>query len=62
MASSRKSAAIMTYLEPSVAQALDVYVAAEGTSASKYIRGLVIDDLRKRGLLTTAQLVKIAVK
>lgn len=49
------------YLEHSIFILLESLTTREDVSKSSYIRSLIIDDLRKRGMVSDEALVQIAV-
>lgn len=57
----KRSKDIQVNLEPEVHRHTVALAAKLGTSASGYIRSLVVADLRARGLLTESQLADMAV-
>jgi hypothetical protein len=56
----RKTECIMVNLEPTIQEAVVLFVGQEGLSASAYCRRLIIKDLKDRGVLTTEHLAQMA--
>lgn len=52
MAKESRQVPLTVYLEPTLWALMQKAVAADDTTASSYLRNLIIDDLRKRGIIT----------
>lgn len=56
-----KSYPVTCNLEPTIGMALMNYTNKTGSTISKYLRSLVIKDLKERGILTDTSLSEILV-
>ena len=56
----RRSVNQLVSIEPTVFQALQLAMANESLTASSYMRRLLIQDLKEKGLLTTEMLANMA--
>lgn len=57
-----RSSAIMVNIEPTVYAILKDLLDHEGISASGYCRRLILDDLRKKGLIPDSLLAELFLK
>lgn len=57
----KRTEQLVARVEPIIRNALDQHLTKTGVSASDYIRKLVIDDLRKKGVLPDSLLAELLI-